>query len=444
MVLHEVESARAPLDARLRVPASKSLQQRAIALALLADGRSRIVTEVAEGVAEGAPAGDAVVLAAAASRLADRPVLPSGDLDGAFGESGLGASRRSIVLDLGRNATGLRLSTALAALRPEGARTLLRGDRRLLARPHVPLLRALKRLGAVAHRRHSGAIRVVARARSPHSLHRPLALPATASSQFATALLLVAPRWGGLHLLLDRDPVSTGYVTLTLDVLAAFGVPARAEGGAIVVPAAAPRATRFVVEPDASSAAVVWAAAALRGGVAEVVGLPAGTRQPDAALLPILERMGAAVTGAPAGEARVRAGGDRLRGAGDVDLRASPDLAPLVAALAAGADGVTRVVHAPHLRHKESDRIAACVAAVRALGGTAEEAADGFLVEGRPLRGGVVEVRGDHRIALAFGALGLAVSGVVLDGAEAVEKSWPGFLNVLAALARGTQPVGRP
>jgi 3-phosphoshikimate 1-carboxyvinyltransferase len=432
VALHPVEPARAPLAVRLSVPPAKSLQQRALALALLADGRSTIV-------AGGAPAGDSVALAAALSSIAGRDVPPAGDVDGAWTAAGLGPSRRSLVLDLRRNATGLRLSLVLAALRPPGARTLLRGDPRLLERPHGPLLRALTRLGAVAHRRRSGAIRVVAR---PLALE-PISLDASASSQFATALLLGAPRMGGIDLRLVGRPVSQGYLDLTLAALAAFSVPVvvtpagpHAAASRFVVPAAVPRATRFVVEPDASSAAVWWAAAAMAGGAAEVEGLPADTRQPDAALLPVLSRMGATVERTPAGEARVRASGDRLVGAGDVDLRASPDLAPLVAALAAGASGRTRVVHAPHLRLKESARIAACVAAVRAVGGAAEEAADGFVVDGGDLHGGVVDVRGDHRIALAFGALGLRVEGVVLGGAEAVEKSYPGFLEVLAAVAR--------
>jgi 3-phosphoshikimate 1-carboxyvinyltransferase len=240
---------------------------------------------------------------------------------------------------------------------------------------------------------------------------------------------------GGLALTLVGDPVSRGYLDLTLEVLAAFSVRAHVTGAVVVVPAGPPRATRFVVEPDASSAAVWWAAAALVGGRVVVPGLSTATRQPDAALLPVLARMGARVTSSPAGEAIVTASGERLVGAGDVDLRASPDLAPLVAALAAGADGETRVVHAPHLRLKESDRIAACVAAVKALHGDATEAADGFVVRGRALAGGVVDVAGDHRLALAFGVLGLSVSGVVLAGAEAVTKSYPGFFAELAARA---------
>ena len=128
----------------------------------------------------------------------------------------------------------------------------------------------------------------------------------------------------------------------------------------------------------------------------------------------------------------------------DLNLRDRPDLAPLVAALAAGADGVTRVVNAPHLADKESDRIATAVAAVTAVGGDARPAPDGFVVTGRTLRGGPVAVAGDHRIALGFGVLGLAVPGITLGGVEAVAKSYPGFPAVLAAVAGGAGPAAGP
>jgi 3-phosphoshikimate 1-carboxyvinyltransferase len=224
-------------------------------------------------------------------------------------------------------------------------------------------------------------VRVLA---GPWARHE-VALPAGVSSQFASALLLAAPRAGGLVLRLVGEAVSDAYLRLTTATMARFGVPVAEEGATWRVAPGAPRATRLVVEADASSAAVWWAAAAR---------------------------------------------------AGDVDLRATPDLAPLVAALAADAVGETRIVRTPHLRWKESDRIATLVEAVRSVGGDAEERDDGLVVRGRPLTGGRVVVRGDHRIALAFGVLGLAVPGVALEGAEAVEKSYPGFLDRLAECAR--------
>jgi 3-phosphoshikimate 1-carboxyvinyltransferase len=280
-------------------------------------------------------------------------------------------------------------------------------------------------------------VRVIA---CPWTRHA-VALPSGLSSQYASALLLCAARAGGVDLTLVGDTVSDGYLGLTCAVLERFGVPVARDGPSLRVAPGAPRATRFVVEADASSAAPWWAAAALTGGTAVVEGVPWGTCQPDAALLSVLERMGASVQPTPDGWVRVDGPGGPLRGAGDVDLRASPDLAPVVGALAAGAAGETRVVRAPHLRFKESDRVASVVAAVRAVGGDADGREDGFVVRGRPLSGGRVAVTGDHRIVLAFGVLGLVVPGVVLDGAQAVEKSYPGFL---ADLGRAGGEEGGP
>jgi 3-phosphoshikimate 1-carboxyvinyltransferase len=422
-----VRPSRAPIAGRFSVPPSKSVQQRALVLAVLADGESDIR-------AAGEPSHDVVLLASALSALAGRDVPASGRVGGAWTEQGLGGHRRPLTLRLGANATGFRASMALGALRPEGATTLLTGDRRLLERPHGALARALRALGVPVKRRRSGSYRVVAR----RARRREVGLDASGSSQPATALLLAAPRLGGLTLSLEGEPASRAYLRLTLDALAAFGVRAETDGRRVAVPAGAPRAARMDVESDASSAAAWWAAAALTGGEACVAGLPASTSQPDAALLPVLERMGARVDRTAAGEALVRGPGGRLRGAGDVDLRATPDLAPLVAALAAGAEGETRVVNAPHLVAKESDRVATAVAAVTALGGDAVPASDGFLVRGRPLRGGTVRASGDHRVAIAFGVLGLAVEGVAIEGAEAASKSWPGFFEALDRAATGS------
>lgn len=431
----------------MSVPPSKSLLQRALALAVQGDGATEIV--VGTGAGE-----DVARFAGALAALSGDAVPPGGHVRSGFAAGALGTSRDRVRADLGLNATGLRIATALAGSRPDGARTLLTGRPALLARPHRVLLRALTRLGAHAIRKPSGALRVIA---GPWTRH-DVAIPAGTSSQFATALLLAAPRRGGLALTLVGEIVSVGYLDATIEMLRAFGLAASREGALVSVGGGIPRAARFEVEADASSAAPWWAAAALSGGTVRVTGLSAASRQPDMALLGILARMGARVdiaaptgaggAGAVAGSVTVRGPDGRLRGAGEVDLRDAPDLAPLVAALAAGADGETRVVRAPHLRHKETDRIRSSVAAVVALGGDASASEDGFLVRGRTLRAGTVDAAGDHRLVLAFGALGLAVPGLEIVGARAAGKSYPGFLDALERAVggggRGESPAPGP
>lgn len=246
-----VATAPEPVRGARRVPASKSLHQRALLLAALSERETRL-----EGSAS-TPAGDDVRrLGAALEALGPRWV------DGA-----LGASRQRVAVDLGLGATGFRYAMAAASLRPAGAVTLVRGRPPLLARPHAVLRRALDALGGHVKRRHSGAMRVL----GGGVRGRPLSVASDISSQYASALLLIAPRIGGLELTLPDRPVSRPYLALTIQVLQAFGVPVEVEGldgpgGRITVAAAAPALEVFSVEADASCAAPWWAAAALTGG----------------------------------------------------------------------------------------------------------------------------------------------------------------------------------
>lgn len=416
-----VPQAARPLAGPFAVPASKSVLQRLLALSCLAEGELTV-----ERGAVAPPGDDVRHLESALEAL------------GRWQDGALGAGRERLTLDLGLGATGFRLSLALAALRRAGARTLIRGRPALLARPHAMLARPLQRLGVPLKRRLSGAYRVLGGGLATGPSVRELAVPCRTSSQHLTALLLIAPRIGGLTLRLVDRPVSRPYLLLTLDLLAQRGLCVEASGldapgGRIRVGAGAPSGGRAFVEPDASAAAYVWAAAALTGGRAWVPGLGAASLQADAALLPLLQRMGALVLRAPDGSALVEGPGGRLRAAGDVDLQDAPDLLPLVGALAAAADGVTRIHGAAHARAKESDRVATTARAARALGAQVLEHADGLTIRGAPLAGACVDAAGDHRLALAFGVLGLVVPGTVVRGAEAASKSQPGFLEALAA-----------
>lgn len=428
-----VPSARGPVEGTFRVPPSKSLAQRALVLAALSDGPTEIVLE--------GPASDDVDrLARALRALTGAGEEIDSTIRGGWTAGGLGGETTSHRLDLGMNATGFRFLLAIAGLRPRGARTLVSGRPRLLARPHGPLLRALTRLGAHARRRHSGSVRVIA---TPWARHH-VDVRGDGSSQYTSALLLAAPRAGGLRVRVGPGAVSRGYVALTTGVLGAFGIDVTRDGDAIVVAPGAPSATRFVVEPDTSSAAVWWTAAALTGGRVRVPGLSAATVQPDAALLGILERMGASVGESDQG-VTVEGPIEGLEGAGEIDLRDAPDLAPLVAVLGAGASGETRVIHAPHLRWKESDRIASLVAGLKAVGADVTEAADGFSIRGpAPLRPGRIDTAGDHRLAMAFGVLGLVVPGITLSDGAVASKSYPGFLGDLLRAAGITESANPP
>lgn len=412
---HRVQPVAPGWERTFALPPSKSVHQRALVLDALADEPMPL-----RFAPDARPPGEDVRRCAAAVRALGRW---SGDA--------LGDSRASRVVDVGESGTALRFLLALATLRPVGARTLLRGRPVLLARPHAPLRRALLALGAGIKRRHSGAFRIVARAPTRGAR---LVLDVGRSSQFASALLLIAPRIGGLTLDLRGAATSRRYLDLTIAMLRDVQVPVTVTGDRIAVGAGVPAAAGIDVPADASAAACWWTAAALTGGRARVLGIRPDGRQADLAVLPILEACGARVLTEDGGvivEGRDAAPvADRHH-----DLTASPDLLFLVGALAARAAGTTTITGVAHARGKESDRPAVLVAGLGALG--VEAALDGddtVVIRGGGARGGAVDVAGDHRAAFGFGVLGLAVPGITLRGAEVAAKSQPAFLADLAAL----------
>ncbi len=376
------------LAGRIRLPGSKSIAQRALVLASHKGGQVRNV-----------PDNDDLDRLCSALRALGYDITVKGNtrvIDGSLHEE-------RVYLDLGGNGTGARTVMALAALR--GAPTTVDGSQRLRRRPIAPLCDALRQLGA---RVDSNEFPMTIRGPIKGGAVR---VDTSISSQFATALILIVDRVRGLKVhVTGRESFS--YVALTTLLQRTFKTP-------------------FVVEPDFSSAAAHAVAAATTGGDLLLDGLWLSSAQPDARLLPFLNRAGAKVTDTDDG---VRVRGGPLRGI-RVDLSNCSDLAPLFGVLGALSDGVTTIIGAPHLVHKESNRIEATVEMIRALGGDAAARPDGFEVRGGlPLKGTTVSACGDHRIAMAAGVLALSVPGVTVADAEAVSKSYPTFFEDLERL----------
>jgi len=412
---------RAVREVVVPVPGSKSEAIRALIVGALARGTTRV---------KGAPAsGDVRAVVKALRTLGVRVEGQSaaGNLSvhGVAGRLPPGDRR----LHLGGSATGLRMLSCVAALR-EG-RTTLDGDASLRRRPAGPIAEALAALGARVRTR-GGRPPVVVEGGPDRRFAGALAVDASSTSQVASGLLLLGPFLrGGLRIRLAGKVVSEPYLDLTIEALRRAGVRVRRSGRRIIVGEGIPEATQAQVEPDWSSAAYPLVAAAILGRGVRIPGLRRDSLQADRAILDLLRKAGVRCGAGPRG-AWCRGNG-RIRPF-RVDLGGSPDLAPAAAALALFAAGESRVTGAAHLREKESDRIAACVATVRALGGRARATPDGFVVTGGTAHRGVVDPRGDHRIALAFGVAAAAIPGARVLDRGCVAKSWPGAWRDLAAL----------
>jgi 3-phosphoshikimate 1-carboxyvinyltransferase len=232
----------------------------------------------------------------------------------------------------------------------------------------------------------------------------------------------------------DGVLVSRPYVELTLQIMNAFGAEARFEAGeGLHVAAGRPYSARdYAVEPDASSAAYPFCAAAIAGGRVRVEGIPRKSIQADLGLLDVLERMGctvirsdtfAEVRGAPAG----------LRGV-DVDMNDLPDAVLALAVVALFADGATRIRNVANLRIKETDRLAALECELRKLGADARAGADDLTIVPGPLLPAEIDTYDDHRIAMAFALAGLRIPGVVIRDPGCVSKTWPEYFSMFEHL----------
>ena len=421
-----------PVNARLQAPASKSLTIRALAAAALAGGRSTLF--------EPLMAEDPLVMAAAL-RLLGISVTASDGVNGSRASFVVEGCRgripaREARLDLGNAGTPLRLLAGLCTL--GRGRFVLDGSERMRQRPAAHLVEALSSLGVAISAQGDGGFPplVILADGFPGGRVR---LRGSASSQYLSSLLMTAP-CGAADLLIGVDGplVSRPYVELTIGVMEQFGVTVERGEGSFLVRPAAYQPRDVVIEGDASSASYLFAAAAIAGGRVEVEGISAASRQGDLRFLDLLEAMGCGVT---RGDTLVVEGGATLRGI-DADLAQTPDIVPTLAAVALFAAGPTRIGKVAHLRLKESDRMETVASGARALGAGVTVGADGIVIAPPPsgrrgLHGGVIDPRGDHRIAMAFAVAGLAVEGVTILDPGCVGKSFPGFFDVLDAIRVG-------
>jgi 3-phosphoshikimate 1-carboxyvinyltransferase len=433
-----VEPIEGPLDATVSLPGSKSLTNRALLCAALADGVSAI---------DGALLADDTEAMASALRALGASVAPAPN--GREG-GGVGAPTRLTVtgtggdlapgplnLDLRLSGTSSRFLLPVVALGRGGYR--LDGRPPLRARPMGPALAAIEALGArVEPHGRAGHLPVTVVAPG-HLTGGQLDVPGDTSSQYVSGLLLAAPYFReGLRVRVTTRLVGRPFVDMTIAVMAAFSAAVATDDDVhpvFTVPPGRYRGSAYRVEPDASAASYFLAAAAICGGRVTVDGLGDGSLQGDARFADVLAAMGARVE--RSARATTLIGPSHLSGLGDVDLSAMPDMAQTLAAVAVFADGPTRVRGIGFIRGHETDRIAATVRELRRCGVDAREDPDGFVVHPGIPQPTLVRTYDDHRMAMSFALLGLRVSGIEIEDPDCVAKTFPGYWDTLAGLRIG-------
>jgi 3-phosphoshikimate 1-carboxyvinyltransferase len=419
-----------PLATSVRVPGSKSLTNRALLVAALADGTTTLVNALFSD--------DSRYFAEALARLGFD--VHSDPERAAIRVTGLGGRipAKQAELYVGNAGTAARFLTAMLTL--ACGEYLLDGDTRMRERPIGDLVSALEQLGARITNPKS-------KVENPKYLAPPIKVLASGlpggravvagdiSSQFLSGLLLVAPyAHTPVELVVERGLNSKPYVDMTLAVMSDFGVDVVRDGYErfTLTPACYRYKETYPIESDASAASYFFAAPAILGGMLRVENISRKSKQGDIAFLDVLQQMGCTVA---AGADFVEVTGPaELRGV-DVDMRDISDTAQTLAAIAPFATSPTRIRGIGFIRAKETDRIGDTCAELRRLGVDVEEHEDGMTI--RPcasIQPGTVSTYNDHRMAMSFALTGLRVPGIMIENPACVSKTFPNFFEVLETL----------
>ena len=409
-----------PPDATVRIPGSKSLTNRALVCSALAAGTSRLVGWLESD--------DTEAMIDGLGRLGVTVEREGSDLlvNGTGGEFAIPLHP----IDCRASGTTMRFLAACAAL--VRGRVVLDGVARMRERPIQDLADALTSLG-VSARTVAGCPPVTIQGGRLRGGR--VAVDASKSSQFLSALLMVAPLAESEVEIVSGQITSRPYVDVTLSVMNAFGISVELLGSdSFRIPGGQRYRTRsYAIEPDATAATYFFAAAAITGGRIRVDGLSPASAQSDVRFVEVLERMGCSVERGPNWLA-VR--GPRYLHGIDVDLNALPDSALTLAVVALFARGRTSIRNVPNLRLKETDRMAALETELRKLGAQVETTKTDLLIDPparvTPCR---IATYDDHRMAMSFAVAGLVVEGIVIQDPDCVRKTFPGFFDELRRLS---------
>jgi 3-phosphoshikimate 1-carboxyvinyltransferase len=433
----EIET-RGPLSGHVSVPGSKSITNRALLLAALADGKSRL-----HG---GLESDDTLVMRAALASVGigfERSTEDDGGGDsngetwvvhGLGGRFSVPERDAELVLDCGNSGTTVRFLTAALSL--ASGPLVIDGNARMRQRPIADLITSLRALGAdltIEGEQDCPPIRVQGGGLAGGSA----LIDGSRSSQYVSAVAQIAPYAARDVELEFKDGVivSRPYIDLTLDVMRAFGAEAEwREDDRLWIKAGQPYQPRnYTIEPDASSATYPFCAAAIAGGSVSVSDIPNDSLQADFKILDLLARMGC---GVDRDEDTVTVSGPKaaLHSLGEIDMNDFPDAVLAYAVVALFADGPTTIKNVANLRIKETDRLNALESELRKLGARVQTGPDWIRIEPGPMRGAEIETYDDHRMAMSLALAGLRVPGVVILDPGCVSKTWPGYFETFTKL----------
>ncbi len=419
----EIRPVRKPLDTTIEVPGSKSYTNRALLVAAMANGVSTLTGALFSD--------DTHYMSASLRKLGVQ--IDADEKQARFDVRGNGGNIPVSGADLyiGNSGTTSRSLTAYVSL--GHGKFVIDGDEPMRRdRPISDLLDSLTQIGVSARSQFdNGHLPVIVEADGLAG--GKTRLDVTKSSQFLTALLLIAPyAKNGMEIeVIGKREMP--YIDITLAVMAAFGVQVsnqdyqyfRIEGGQQYQPRA------YNIEPDASNASYFFAAAALTGGRVTLQHLHSDSAQGDIQFVRILERMGCRVTFSDTG---ITVTGPRQLKGIDVDMRAISDTSLTLAAIAPFADSKVTIRNIEHTRWQETDRIHAMVTELRKLGVPVVEHRDGLEISPAPITPAAIDTYEDHRVAMAFSLVGLKVPGIQINNPECVAKTFPHYFQVLERL----------
>jgi len=404
----------------VRVPGSKSHTHRALIAAALSSGVSRIKNSL-----------DSEDIAHTMACLRQFGARIEEDAHGVTVHGAGGAWRQvNDPIYLGNSGTSIRLLAGVAAI--GAGRYILTGNHRMCQRPIQPLVDALRQVDVAARclgENGCPPVQIDGRRITGGRIDIDCSL----SSQFLSALFFIAPFTDqGLDIHVSSGLVSRPYVDMTIETLGRFGIQVERSGyEAFRIPGKQRyRAAEYLVEPDCSQGSYFWAAGAITGVRATVLGTPKETAQGDVKIVELMSQMGCRVD---YGDDGISVQGGELT-AIDADMGDMPDVAPTLAVVAAFARGTTVIRNVAHLKAKESDRLAAVANELRKMGICVEMGSDSLTIFGGSPRGAEIETYDDHRIAMSFGVAGLRVPGMRIKNEACVSKSFPGFWTVLNSL----------